>query len=589
MKYSEKLWLSFVILGIFLFSGINCGMNSAVQGTVYFNHGLVKVNTHQYEEAVVAFNKAIQLNPDYAAAYHNRGVVKSMLGEHASAISDFDNAIRIKPDFAVVYNKRGYAKSALGQYASAIIDFDKTIQLKPNDAVAYNNRGYAKSELGHYASAIADYDVAIQLKSDEAFTYNNRGLAKVKLGQLDAAIIDFNAAIRIKPDYIQAYCHRATVNIALKEPENAISDFDKAIQLDSDYTEAYTGRRLAKISVSEHNSIVAKSDVYSSPQTPQQVAKKALGSTVLLVMKDTNGETHGLGSGFFVSSGQIATNLHVVRGALKGYAKLVSQNIKYNIDGVAAIDEDRDLVILQVTAFGIPSLPLGNSDAIEIGESVYAAGNPKGLEGTFSDGIISSIRGDGAYKILQMTAPISQGSSGGPVLNKKGEVIGISVLTIRDGQNLNFAIPINYLKFLLAKVQRTKSLQELGASKKNQSKFFHSDDSKNSGDLSSRGKLTWSETASYTFSLRNSGRNLVENVSCIVIFYDMDGNQIDSDVLEFAGQIAALESKMIVRRSIFDIPYCVGINMKDYSIIGPRTKRLSNSYEVRVIDFEIVK
>ena len=412
---------------------------------------------------------------------------------------------------------------------------------------------------------------------------------KVALGRHVSAIADFNKAIQLNPDYAEAYNHRGTVNIALKEPENAIEDFDKAIQLDSDYTEAYTGRRLAKISLSEHNSMVAKSDVYSYPQTPQQIAKKALGSTVLLVMQNTNGETRGLGSGFFVSSGQIATNLHVVRGAPKGYAKLVSQDIKYNIDGVAAIDEDRDLVILQVTAFGTPSLPLGNSDAVAIGESVYAAGNPKGLEGTFSDGIISSIRGDGAYKILQMTTPISPGSSGGPVLNKKGEVIGISVLTIRDGQNLNFAIPINYLKLLLAKVQRTKSLRKLGVSKNNQSKLFDSDDSKNSGDLSSRGKLTWSETASYTFSLRNSGRNGVENVSCIVIFYDTDGNQIDSDVLEFAGQIAALESKMIVRHSIFDIPYCVGIDMKDYSIIGPSTKLLSNSYKVRVIDYKFVK
>ena len=68
-------------------------------------------------------------------------------------------------------------------------------------------------------------------------------------------------------------------------------------------------------------------------------------------------------------------------------------------------------------------------------------GNPQGLEGTFSQGIVSSIRVLGADKILQITAPISPGSSGGPVLNEKGQVIGVSVATFRGGQNLNFAIP----------------------------------------------------------------------------------------------------------------------------------------------------
>ena len=75
-------------------------------------------------------------------------------------------------------------------------------------------------------------------------------------------------------------------------------------------------------------------------------------------------------------------------------------------------------------------------------------GNPRGLEVLFSDGIISAIRGDSTDKFFQMTAPISQGSSGGPVFNEKGEVIGVSFVNLRDGQNLNFAIPVNYLKAL---------------------------------------------------------------------------------------------------------------------------------------------
>ena len=156
-------------------------------------------------------------------------------------------------------------------------------------------------------------------------------------------------------------------------------------------------------------------------QTAQQIAKKAFDSTVLLVMEDSNSQPIGLGSGFFVKPHQIATNLHVVEGATSGYAKLVGQKTKYDIRGISAIDEKRDLVILNVSAFGKQPLPLDDSDTVLVGETVYAVGNPHGLEGTFSQGIISSVRTVGTDKLLQLTAPISPGSSGGPVLNERGK------------------------------------------------------------------------------------------------------------------------------------------------------------------------
>jgi len=193
-------------------------------------------------------------------------------------------------------------------------------------------------------------------------------------------------------------------------------------------------------------------------QTPQQIAKNAFRATVLLVMEDAAGEPLSIGSGFFVGDGQIATNLHVVEGAASGYAKLVGKEMKLNIEGWTALDKERDLIILKVPTFGPEVISLGNSDLVEVGETVYAVGNPRGLEGTFSDGIISSIRLLDGDKLIQITAPISPGSSGGPVLNQKGEAIGVSVLSIRDGQNLNFAIPSNYLKDLLAKVGSAKPL-----------------------------------------------------------------------------------------------------------------------------------
>jgi S1-C subfamily serine protease len=200
-------------------------------------------------------------------------------------------------------------------------------------------------------------------------------------------------------------------------------------------------------------------------QTAQEIAKKAFRSTVLLVMEDANGQPLSLGSGFFIRDGEIASNLHVVEGAAKGYAKLVGEKTKYDIEGITAVDPGRDLVVLKFAVARSQALPLGNSDAVQVGESVYAVGNPQGLEGTFSQGIISSIREVGTDKLLQITAPISPGSSGGPVLNGKGEVIGVSFATFRGGQNLNFAIPSNYLKTLITKAGPAKPLAQAKASK----------------------------------------------------------------------------------------------------------------------------
>ena len=195
-------------------------------------------------------------------------------------------------------------------------------------------------------------------------------------------------------------------------------------------------------------------------QTAPQIAEKALAATVYLEMQDSNGVTLGFGSGFFVGDNLIATNYHVIEGAARGRAKLVGQFSTYTIEGVTATDKTNDLALLKVTVSGIKPLPLGNSSDVKIGETVYVAGNPRGLEGTFSNGIISSRRDQDTKERLQMTAPISPGSSGGPVLNSKGEVIGISFMTLVGGQNLNFAIPSRYLTELLTESTPAKSLAD---------------------------------------------------------------------------------------------------------------------------------
>ncbi len=312
-------------------------------------------------------------------------------------------------------------------------------------------------------------------------------------------------------------------------------------------------------------------------QTAQEIARKAFGSTVLLVMEDANGQPLSLGSGFFVRDGEIASNLHVVEGAARGYAKLVGQKTKYNIEGITAVDPERDLVILKISVSGSPTLALGSSDIVQVGEGVYAVGNPQGLEGTFSQGIISSIREVGPDKLLQITAPISPGSSGGPVLNEKGEVIGVSVATFRGGQNLNFAIPSNYLKTLLGKAGLAKPLAQVKSAKAQGSILADLGGRSSEGVVG--GQLTWDMPGNefsgmYSFSFRNQLRESVKNVYCLLVFRDAKGNPLDVDVIRFNGMIPAGLAKRITSSV--------------HGSIGVLTEWKGSAVEFRILDFEIV-
>ena len=123
------------------------------------NHG----KQGEFDKAVVAFDEAIRLKPDFTNAYNNRGNAKAELGQHEDAIADFDRAIELNPNDADLYYNRGVAKAYLEQYEDAIIDFDKSIELNPNDADLYYSRGVAKVEVDQPDAAKQDFEMALEL------------------------------------------------------------------------------------------------------------------------------------------------------------------------------------------------------------------------------------------------------------------------------------------------------------------------------------------------------------------------------------------------------------------------------------------
>jgi uncharacterized protein (TIGR02145 family) len=155
-----------------------------------------------------------------------------------------------------------------------------------------------------------------------------------------------------------------------------------------------------------------------------------------------------LGSGFFVSKNVIVTNYHVIKDASEVHCWINNSSTRYKIEGYLAVDKSVDLILLKVTGLDRPAIRIATS-SVSPGQKIYVIGSPKGLPASISDGIISGLRDFEGHKLIQITAPISPGSSGGPVLNANGEVIGVSVGQYKDGQNLNFAIPISNLELLL--------------------------------------------------------------------------------------------------------------------------------------------
>ncbi len=165
-------------------------------------------------------------------------------------------------------------------------------------------------------------------------------------------------------------------------------------------------------------------------------------SAVSIETFDEKGKSLSRGSGFFVGPDQVITNRHVIEKSSRVDIHL-SNGDKYRAGGILAIDREGDLALLEVrvpVAFARPLSIVATSP--EEGESIVVIGNPYGLEGSVSNGIVSAVREIPGYgRIIQITAPISPGSSGSPVVNMRGQVIGVATLQAEEGQSLNFAVP----------------------------------------------------------------------------------------------------------------------------------------------------
>jgi len=210
--------------------------------------------------------------------------------------------------------------------------------------------------------------------------------------------------------------------------------------------------------------ILVASEALSQENLPALI-KKIQPSVVTVTVYDSSGDSIGQGSGFFVSkAGDLVTNHHVVKGASRIEVR-TSDGKFYSVKRVVAIQKAADLVRLSVNIPRSAVNPLVVSRRLpEVGQRVIVIGSPLGFYQTVSDGIVSAVRDVSRYgNIIQITAPVSSGSSGSPVVNMKGEVIGVATLASIEGQNINFAIPGERVLALGTELKLGKELKELRA------------------------------------------------------------------------------------------------------------------------------
>ena len=454
--------------------------------TAYIDSGNIYLRQEEYRNARAKYEEALKRTHDLALqakiqffiglTYYNEGDFENAISVDTSLLGEYPES-----DF-VVKTKLRIADShfclqqwieAINAYNRIIKDHEEMKKYIPNChyqigeayyklAASHENVGEIELATDNFEEALRSYQTILyDFPTNEVALHALYGAmwslnALERKDELEHVALEriFSEFIHITgdtPNMEREFSDFATALVdyrrgliyqdKLSRPNKALEVFQTLV---SNYDKSENGSIAclvadAYIRLSELNKQLGHpGDTVAERKTHRQIEKKAFGSTVLLEVVDAKNRRVGVGSGFFVRPGLIATNFHVVKSVTRDsgkrvYARLVGQERKYLIQGYTAVDKERDLVILKVANVSALPLPLGDSKMVHGGDPVYAMGNParswRGevipIEGTFTGGIISALPQMRDNRWLQFDASISGGNSGGPLLDSKGEVIGI--------------------------------------------------------------------------------------------------------------------------------------------------------------------
>lgn len=475
-------------------------INTKTPFDLAIDRGNKAFDEEKYQEALIAFEEAKQLKE---SEYVNSRIssANKMIAElkkrddlyleivaeanqlfykqnYAGAKSKFEEALQVKSlekypadKIAEIYEiqrkierdlqynkhiKEGDKLFSSGEYDFAITAFEYALNQIPNDTYAIGRIKECRDKIALNLKKQIDVEYAQLMLEGNNFA---------KSGRYEKALEKFEEAVELKPEETEpsrriSQCEEIIAKELQKKKEaeyralivkaDAAYDnkqYDKAKDL---YYEALQILPLESYPTNRIKSINEKLRVDTSNPAAnlKELYKKCKPGVFLIYTEKFKSISQG--SGFFITSDGIAvSNYHVYDGGYLTDALIMTEDERtYEIEKVLEKNKEKDYVIFKVknrNKVNFPILKISNVNA-EIGDNVFAIGNPKGLEKTLSNGIVSGIREDKNVKYIQTTAPITNGSSGGPLFNMKGEVIGITTMGLQDG-SIFFALIINEIPF----------------------------------------------------------------------------------------------------------------------------------------------
>ena len=197
------------------------------------------------EDALEAYDKAIDINPDFAEAWNNKGSALVDLTKHEEALNAFEKAIEINPDFAEAWNGKGNALDGLERHEEALNALEKAVDINPQFAKAWNGKGSVLDDLGRYEDALKAYDKALEINPLFPEVWNNKGCTLGQLKRYEEALTAFERAIKIKPGDARAWNNKGNALYELARDKKALKAYDKAIKEDPQLVEAWYNKGIA--------------------------------------------------------------------------------------------------------------------------------------------------------------------------------------------------------------------------------------------------------------------------------------------------------------------------------------------------------
>jgi hypothetical protein len=306
----------------------------------------------------------------------------------------------------------------------------------------------------------------------------------------------------------------------------------------------------------------------------------ATGSTLLLLMYDENHEALPLGNGFVIGENKIATSFHIIENSTSGFAVLDEKSPKYKITGIISKNEKMDIAILAVEELGVFPVKLANKLKLDYGDKVRAISNPSGAGSKVSSGIINGVVDLKSSKLsskmdtmIQITSFVTPRSNGGPVINEKGDVIGVAVTIIKTGMTFSFVVPVTYLQELLLK--EAKGDIAFKKSKRSKSSLLDKDWSNYLREAVTGTAFKFDSNPNsgfYTFSVRNNLIYPIKNIKCLIIFYDSNQLPIESELISIDNVIRPKMAKRLKKHG----------RMRRGEV-----RDLTHWTEIRILTFEI--